>query len=108
MTLNAYPSRRELMAAAATLATAVPARNLSADEQAAPVTKGDVGPKVVKGTVFESGSGARERQAGDPGIDGVLVSNGREVARTGPDGRYSLPIEDGTAVFVIKPSDYAV
>ena len=64
--------------------------------------------QIVKGAVFESRSGTRERQAGDPGIGGVLVSNGREVVRTDADGRYSLPIEDGMAVFVIKPSDYAV
>src|SRR2546421_9057464 len=100
MNINAYPSRRELMAAAATLAAAVPARNLLADEQVAPATKGDAAPKIVNGTVFESISGARKRQVGDPGIGGVLVSNGREVVRTGPDGRYSLPIEDGSAVFV--------
>jgi hypothetical protein len=108
MTINAYPSRRDLMAAAATLVAAVPARSVLADEQAAPLATGDAGPKIVKGAVFESRSGARERQAGDPGIGGVLVSNGREVVRTRPDGRYSLPIEDGTAVFVIKPSDYAI
>ena len=108
MTINAYLSRRDLMAAAATLAAAFPARNLSANEQAAPLAKGDTGARIARGAVFKSRSGARERQAGDPGIGGVLVSNGREVVRTGPDGRYSLPIEDGTAVFVIKPSDYAV
>jgi N terminal of Calcineurin-like phosphoesterase len=108
MTINPYPSRRDLMAVVATLVAAVPARSVLADEQAAPLAKGDTGARIVRGAVFESRSGARERQAGDPGIGGVLVSNGREVVRTGPDGRYSLPIEDGTTVFVIKPSDYAV
>jgi hypothetical protein len=47
--------------------------------------------------------GARERQKGDPGLAGVLVSNGREVVRTGPDGGYSLPIEDGMAVAPDRP-----
>jgi C terminal of Calcineurin-like phosphoesterase/N terminal of Calcineurin-like phosphoesterase len=108
MMLNADLSRRDLIAAAVTLVAAVPAQGVLADEQAAPLAKGDAGPKTVQGAVFESRSGGRERQAGDPGIGGVLVSNGREVVRTGADGRYSLPIEDGMAVFVIKPSDYAV
>ncbi|WGJ13807.1 calcineurin-like phosphoesterase family protein [Methylocapsa sp. D3K7] len=107
MTSNADLSRRDLMAAAATLAAALPGRNVMAGEQAAPLARGKAGP-IVQGIVFESRSGGRQRQAGDPGIGGVLVSNGREVVRTGSDGRYSLPIEDGMAVFVIKPSDYAV
>jgi C terminal of Calcineurin-like phosphoesterase len=108
MRMSTDLSRRELMAAAATLAAAVPARSLLADEQAAPLATGAAGARIVTGAVFESRSGARVRQAGDPGIGGVLVSNGREVVRTGPDGRYSLPIEDGVAVLVIKPNDYAV
>jgi hypothetical protein len=87
MRMSTDLSRRELMAAAATLAAAVPARSLLADEQAAPLATGAAGARIVTGAVFESRSGARERQAGDPGIGGVLVSNGREVVRTGPDGR---------------------
>ena len=108
MTFNADLSRRDLMAAAATLIATIPARNVLADTQPTPLATSGAGPKIVKGTVFESRSGARERQASDPGIGGVLVSNGREVVRTGADGGYDLPIEDGMAVFVIKPSDYAV
>jgi hypothetical protein len=108
MTFNADLSRRDLMAVAATLIATVPARNVLADTQPTPLATSGAGPKIVKGTVFESRSGARERQASDPGIGGVLVSNGREVVRTGGDGGYDLPIEDGMAVFVIKPSDYAV
>jgi hypothetical protein len=30
------------------------------------------------------------------------VSNGREVAKTDADGRYTLPIEDESVIFVIK------
>ena len=108
MTTNTVFSRRELIAAATTLAAAFPARSVPADEHAAPLAEGGTSPKIVKGTVFETRSGAKERQAGDPGIGGVLVSNGREVVRTGADGRYSLPVEDGNSVFVIKPSDYAI
>ena len=33
----------------------------------------------------------------------MLVSNGRDVAITGPDGRYTLPLPDEATIFVIKP-----
>ncbi len=44
--------------------------------------------------------------ASNAGIAGVLVSNGREVAVTDADGRYSLPVSDETVLFVIKPAGY--
>jgi signal peptidase I len=62
---------------------------------------------TVSGVVYENLSGGLRRQAGDPGIAGVLVSNGRDVAKTDADGRYTLPIEDESTVFVIKPTGYA-
>ena len=60
------------------------------------------------GVVFEDRSGSGRRQPGDPGIAGVLVSNGRDVVRTDQDGRYALPIDDEMIIFVIKPTGYAV
>jgi C terminal of Calcineurin-like phosphoesterase/N terminal of Calcineurin-like phosphoesterase/Calcineurin-like phosphoesterase len=38
----------------------------------------------------------------------VLVSNGRDAVRTDAAGRYALPIDDETIIFVIKPTGYAV
>ena len=35
-----------------------------------------------------------------------MVSNGREVVLTGPDGGWTLPVEPGDCVFVIKPPDW--
>ncbi|MBV9137258.1 MAG: Cna protein B-type domain containing protein, partial [Hyphomicrobiales bacterium] len=90
-------SRREVVkgtgAVAVTLAAATwPASaSLAADGQ------------TVTGIVFEDRSHAGRRQAGDKGIAGVLVSNGREIAKTDGEGRYTLPIEDGMVIFVIKP-----
>ena len=49
---------------------------------------------LASGVVFEDRSGTAVRQRNDPGIPGVLVSNGRDVARTDRDGRYTLPVED--------------
>jgi hypothetical protein len=63
---------------------------------------------MVSGTVYEDRSGGGGRQGSDPGIAGVLVSNGREVVKTDGAGHYTLPIEDESVIFVIKPSGYAV
>ena len=68
----------------------------------------DGGARTATGVVFEDRSGTGRRQAGDPGIAGVLVSNGREVVKTDGEGRYALPVDDETIIFVIKPTGYAV
>jgi calcineurin-like phosphoesterase family protein len=65
------------------------------------------GAVTARGVVYEDGSGAGRRRPGDRGIPGVMVSNGREVALTGPDGDWSLPVEPGDSVFVIKPPQWA-
>ena len=36
----------------------------------------------------------------------VLVSNGKEVAVTDADGRYTLPLPDEAVIFVIKPAGF--
>jgi hypothetical protein len=81
---------------------------VTAKDDTAPAPGREISRETAKGVVFESRTGGRERQKGDTGLGGVLVSNGREVVRTGPDGGYSLPVEDGMAIFVIKPTGYAV
>ena len=94
------PSRRDVVkygTAAALSAAIVPlGRAFAADSG------------TVSGIVYENRSGSVHRQASDPGIAGVLVSNGRDVIKTDADGRYTLPLEDGSVIFVIKPSGYAV
>jgi hypothetical protein len=62
----------------------------------------------ASGIVFEDSNGNRRRDAGEPGLAGVLVSNGLEVVRTKSGGGYSLPIVEGDILFVTKPSGYAV
>ena len=74
----------------------------------APVPAQAQGAAMVSGFVFEDRSGTGRRQPGDPGLPGVLVSNGREVAKTDASGRYVLPIEEASVVFVIKPTGYMV
>ena len=36
----------------------------------------------------------------------LLVSNGHDVAVTGTDGRYTLPLPDEATIFVIKPAGF--
>src|SRR5262245_8091682 len=64
-------------------------------------------PTVASGQVFHDRSGIRRRMVGDPGIAGVMVSNGREVVLTDIEGRWRLPVADGDSVFVIKPPHWA-
>src|SRR6266566_3651636 len=94
------PSRRGVVkygAAAAISAAIIPAHRLLAAETT-----------TVSGIVYENHSSALRRQVSDPGIAGVLVSNGHDVVKTDADGRYTLPIDDESFIFVIKPTGYAV
>src|SRR6516162_10227568 len=61
---------------------------------------------IVSGTVFEDRDGSGAASAANPGLAGVLVSNGRDVAVTGADGRYRLPLPDEATIFVIKPAGF--
>ena len=98
---NLAPSRRAVVkygAAAAISAAANSASRLLAASTAA----------TVSGIVYENRSAAPHREVNDPGISGVLVSNGRDVVKTDANGRYTLPIDDESVIFVIKPTGYAV
>src|SRR3546814_13983269 len=55
------------------------------------------------GRVFEDGNGNGVREAGEAGIAGVAVSDGRQVVRTDAQGRYALPMLAGQTLFVIPP-----
>ncbi len=57
---------------------------------------------VARGTVFLDANRNRRLDAGDRGIAGVLVSNGREVVASGADGRYELPAYDDMNLFITK------
>ena len=62
--------------------------------------------RVATGSVFEDLSRDGRRQSDEPGISGVLVSNGTEVVRTDAAGRYTLPVYEDMTVMVIKPAGY--
>ncbi len=61
---------------------------------------------TVSGTVFEDRDGSGVASPANPGLADVLVSNGRDVAVTGADGRYRLPLPDEATIFVVKPSGF--
>ncbi|MBY0297744.1 MAG: calcineurin-like phosphoesterase family protein [Methylobacterium sp.] len=94
-------TRRETVAGAAALALLPQA---AGGQGGAP----GMGAGQVTGIVYEDRGGLGRRGPGDPGIPDVLVSNGRDVARTDADGRYALPVGDETVIFVIKPTGYAL
>jgi len=62
-------------------------------------------PDGVSGVVFEDSDGDGVRDEGEPGIAGVIVSNGTSARLTGKDGKYSLPAE-GDFVFITIPGDH--
>lgn len=59
--------------------------------------------RTVVGTVFDDRNENGVHDQGERGVKGVRVSNGREIVVTDRRGRYELPIDDDTIIFVIKP-----
>ncbi|MEM8988356.1 MAG: calcineurin-like phosphoesterase family protein [Pseudomonadota bacterium] len=101
-----------LAAACATPAekTAAPAQEerVFSDYRGAPeIIRGD-STDAARGVVFEDRNRNSRRDAGEPGLAGVKVSNGRDIVLTDGDGAYVLPVRDDMAVFVIQPAGYQV
>ena len=66
----------------------------------------DDGPPGARGVVYHDRNGSGAREAGEEGLPGVRVSNGREVVTTDAQGRWELPADDEVIFFVIKPSGW--
>ncbi|MCP4646066.1 MAG: metallophosphoesterase [bacterium] len=64
--------------------------------------------KTAKGVVFNDANGNGLRDGGEAGIPDVSVSNGVDVVTTDASGAWSLPVDDDTTLFVIKPPHWAV
>lgn len=63
------------------------------------------------GVVFEDLNSDGVLDGGEPGLAGVLVTNGRDVVETDADGKWSLTVLDQepfTVFSVVKPSGYKV
>ena len=63
---------------------------------------------VVRGTVYFDRNEDGVRQADEPGLRDVKVSNGERVVLTDEDGGYELPVLHDMSVMVIQPSGWAV
>ena len=62
----------------------------------------------ASGYVYDDQNANGTRDANEPGLPQVRVSNGRTVVETDPTGRYQLPVDNDTIVFVIKPRGWMV
>lgn len=87
---------------------ATPAASLAQGWIAEPEVVRGLSGSVINGLVFEDLNGDGIRQTGEPGVEGVLVSNGLEVTATGRTGAYSLPVREDMDLFVIQPSGWRV
>lgn len=70
------------------------------------VVHGDSSADTATGKVFLDTNRNSRLDAGEAGLAGVLVSNGREVVATGEDGSYTLPAYDDMNLFITKPAGY--
>lgn len=60
------------------------------------------------GIVFNDSNGNGSMDRNEEGVASVAVSNGRQVVLTDDRGRYELPVDDDTILFVVKPSGYSL
>jgi len=59
--------------------------------------------QIATGVVFHDQDRDGVHDDGEEGLAGIRVSNGRQIVRTDHQGRYRLPVDDDTIIFVIKP-----
>lgn len=61
---------------------------------------------TARGVVYNDRNGNGVRDDGERGVGDVLVSNQREVVKTGRNGRWELPATEDTIFFVVKPEGW--
>ncbi len=62
--------------------------------------------ETLAGRVFDDLNQNGAPDAGEPGIEGVRVSNGKDVVLTSAAGEYQLEIDGDSIVFITKPAGY--
>ncbi|WP_417385560.1 calcineurin-like phosphoesterase C-terminal domain-containing protein [Gimesia sp.] len=62
--------------------------------------------KTATGYVFQDTNHNRKKDPGEQGLGCVRVSNGKDVVCTDQSGKYELPVNDDTILFVIKPQGW--
>ncbi|WP_257162602.1 calcineurin-like phosphoesterase C-terminal domain-containing protein [Corynebacterium cystitidis] len=63
---------------------------------------------ILEGVVFEDLNKNSVHDDDEPGVPGVSVSNGKDIVITDDEGRYSLPVDPNTTVFITQPAGYQV
>jgi hypothetical protein len=64
------------------------------------------GSELASGFVFDDLDGNGVRDAGEPGIGNVRVSDGDNITVTDGSGYYRLSVDDEAVIFIVKPSGY--
>ena len=67
---------------------------------------GDEG--TISGVVFHDENRNSRFDEGEAGVEGVLVTNGLDVARTGEDGAYELAVRGDMDLSVVQPAGWRV
>ena len=62
----------------------------------------------AQGTVFLDSNQNGLHDAGEPGIEGVKVSNGVEVVKTNAQGQYQILLPSESTLFISKPANYRI
>ncbi len=96
--LDARPSRAMLVTVALLILLAQ-AQSAVAQTPVATAT-------TMHGTVYVDGNDNGIRDAGESGLAGIAVSNGREIVRSDAQGRYAIAVQSGDVVFAIKPPNH--
>ena len=63
-------------------------------------------PIMAKGVVYHDANANRLRDADEKPLPGVRVSNGSQIVATNEQGQYTLPVDEDTTLFVIKPRSW--
>jgi hypothetical protein len=63
---------------------------------------------IATGFIYRDINYNSRKERGEPGIEKVAVSNGREVVLSDKDGKYEIPVGDDNIIFVVKPSGYSI
>ncbi len=64
--------------------------------------------ETISGVVFEDADRDSRFGAGEQGVAGVLVTNGRDVVRTDADGRYEIAVRSDMDLTLVQPSGWRV
>ena len=60
----------------------------------------------VSGYIFEDANSNGVKDKKEMGLPAIGVSNGRDIVETDKNGFYSIAVEDGQVLFMIKPAGY--